>query len=120
MTNRMYSFGFDHRHRADVRITLGWVFTPVVQQVTHSHTKKKHHLAPPPPFLELRLACATQPLSPSRDFKDGRWLNNTLTVKDEWVERYYETVVNYRLGIEGDKNLQKQGAAHFSFVSYGD
>lgn len=61
-----------------------------------------------------RLFCltggATQPLSPSRDFKDGRWLNNTLTVKDEWVEKYYDTVVNYRLGIEGDKTLQKQGA----------
>eukprot|EP00904_Undaria_pinnatifida_P006650 jgi/Undpi1/3114/HiC_scaffold_15.g06488.m1 len=51
----------------------------------------------------------TQPLSPSREFKDGRWLNNTLTIKDAWVEKYYETVVNYRLGIEGDKDLQKQG-----------
>lgn len=81
---------------------------------------KKQTNLPLPPLLELRLACATQPLSPSRDFKDGRWLNNTLTVKDEWVERYYETVVNYRLGIEGDKNLQKQGAALFWFVSRGD
>ena len=59
-----------------------------------------------------------QPLSPSRDFKDGRWLNNTLTVKDEWVEQYYETVVNYRLEIEGDKTLQKQGAVRF--VPAGD
>ena len=32
------------------------------------------------------------------------------------MEKYYETVVNYRLGIEGDKTLQKQGAVLFVFL----
>lgn len=49
------------------------------------------------------------PLSPSRDFPDGRWFNNTMTAKDSWVQQYFETVVAYRLQIEGEKDLQKQG-----------
>lgn len=30
-------------------------------------------------------------------------------VKDAWVEQHYNAVVNHRLEIEGDKDLQKQG-----------
>lgn len=30
-------------------------------------------------------------------------------VKDAWVEQNYNAVVNERLAIEGDKDLQKQG-----------
>lgn len=58
-----------------------------------------------------------QPLPPSRDFQDGRWFNNTMTVKDRWVQEYYETIVAYRLQIEGDKDLQKQGEKIAQYVA---
>lgn len=32
-----------------------------------------------------------------------------MTAKDSWVQQYFETVVAYRLQIEGEKDLQKQG-----------
>lgn len=51
----------------------------------------------------------TQPLPPSRNFPDGRWFNNTMGIKDAWVEQHYNAVVNQRVEIEGDKDLQKQG-----------
>lgn len=30
-------------------------------------------------------------------------------MKDRWIEEYFNTVVNGRLAVEGDKELQKQG-----------
>lgn len=30
-------------------------------------------------------------------------------IKDAWVEQHYNAVVNQRVEIEGDKDLQKQG-----------
>lgn len=32
-----------------------------------------------------------------------------MSTKDKWIEDYYNKVVNYRLEIEEDKNLQKKG-----------
>lgn len=52
-----------------------------------------------------------QPLPSSREFPDGRWVNNTMGLKDAWIEQYYNTIVNSRLEVEGDKDLQKQGWA---------
>lgn len=34
-----------------------------------------------------------------------------MTVKDAWIEEHYNAVVNSRLEIEGDKDLQKQGGS---------
>ncbi|CAM9115467.1 unnamed protein product, partial [Sphacelaria rigidula] len=36
-----------------------------------------------------------------------------MTIKDRWVQELYETVVNNRLEIEGDKELQKQGVDEY-------
>ncbi|CAM9324790.1 unnamed protein product, partial [Hapterophycus canaliculatus] len=30
-------------------------------------------------------------------------------MKDSWIEQYYNNVVDHRLEVEGDKDLQKQG-----------
>lgn len=51
-----------------------------------------------------------QPLPPSREFEDGRWINNTVAVKDKWVKDFFEIVVKRRLEVEGNKTLQKRGA----------
>ncbi|CAM9264295.1 unnamed protein product [Pylaiella littoralis] len=49
------------------------------------------------------------PLPASRDFPDGRWFNNTMGIKDAWIEQHYNEIVNYRLEVEDNKDLQKQG-----------
>lgn len=32
-------------------------------------------------------------------------------IKDAWIEQYYNSIVNSRLEVEADKDLQKQGWA---------
>ncbi len=32
------------------------------------------------------------PLPPSRDYPEGRWFNNTIKAKDDWIRQYHEKV----------------------------
>jgi hypothetical protein len=54
------------------------------------------------PFVRYT-ACVPKyaPLPPSRDHPNGRWYNNTILHKDQWVHDFYDQVSStlYKLGL---------------------
>lgn len=38
-------------------------------------------------------------------------------IKDAWIEQYYTEILTYRLQVEDDKDLQKQGWLQFNACS---
>lgn len=50
-----------------------------------------------------------QVLPPSREFPEGRFLNNTVLKKDEWVQDMYNHILGKRKSIEKSRTLKKAG-----------
>jgi hypothetical protein len=52
---------------------------------------------------------ANQVLPPSREFPEGRFYNNTVLKKDQWVQQTYFAIIGKRRNIEKSKTLKKLG-----------
>ncbi len=48
-----------------------------------------------------------QPLPPSRDYPEGRFYNNTLYKKDQWLEETYYSILKHRTWAEKSVTLKK-------------
>ncbi len=54
-------------------------------------------------------------LPPSREFPEGRWFNHTVYNKDKWIYESYLTFTRYRIKLETNVTLRRQG-----INEYGD
>ena len=46
---------------------------------------------------------------PTREHPEGRWFNNTVQKKDQWVQERYTQHVNLQIGYERNKTLARTG-----------
>jgi len=54
-----------------------------------------------------------QTLPPSREFPLGRWFNNTVRAKDDWVSASVESHIRTRMGYEKNKTMKNLNKNEF-------